>query len=104
MSNKCYQSSFDSWHPSVFVDQELGALSVEATGVATPLDGDLLVTVVDLKYIEMFRLKCLDIWNAEIFLKTHLILGVFWNVFIPGAPRVLLYTSYPWTTQPLIPN
>jgi hypothetical protein len=49
MSNKCYQSSFDSWHPSVFVDQELGALSVEATGVATPLDGDLLVTVVNLQ-------------------------------------------------------
>ena len=49
MSNKCYQGSFDSGHSSVFVDQELGALSVEATGVATPLDGDLLVTVVNLQ-------------------------------------------------------
>jgi|FrelakmetLWP11LW_1041352.scaffolds.fasta_scaffold605412_1 hypothetical protein len=50
MDNKCYQSSFDSGHSSVFVDQELGALSVEAARVATPLDGDLLVTVVNLQF------------------------------------------------------
>jgi hypothetical protein len=56
MSNKCYQGSFDSGHSSVFVDQELGALSVESAGVATPLDGDLLVTVVDLQFKEKFRL------------------------------------------------
>ena len=46
-----YKYSFNSGDSSIFVDDELFALGVETTRVASPLNGNLLVTVVDLKII-----------------------------------------------------